>query len=221
MVGNRQNLLYAECMEHINYQLIAIAAIVAISSPGPATLAIMGVSMSQGRRYGLVLAAGILTGSLFWSVSAAFGLAAIMHANVWLFEAIKYAGACYLIYLSYRSLRAAMANAPAQIAKVAEANMGATYVRGLLIHLTNPKAILFFAALYSLGVPAGIDLGGLLSVIFMLGVISATIFLGYAVLFSSSLVRHWYLKLRRFFEVVFAVLFGVAGFKLLAAKLSD
>jgi threonine/homoserine/homoserine lactone efflux protein len=69
-------------MEEINYLLIVVSAFAAIASPGPATLAISGASMSRGRYFGLSLAAGILTGSLFWSMTAAFGLAAILHANV-------------------------------------------------------------------------------------------------------------------------------------------
>jgi len=56
-------------MEEINYSLIVVSAIAAIASPGPATLAIAGTSMNHGRRFGGYLAAGVLTGSLFWSTS--------------------------------------------------------------------------------------------------------------------------------------------------------
>jgi len=206
-------------MNDINFQLIALAAIVSIASPGPATLAIMGMSMNQGRRYGLVLALGILTGSLFWSASAAFGLGAMMHANVWVLEVIRYAGAVYLLYLSYRSIRSAMASASNEPAATFVADYRVAYMRGLLIHLTNPKAILFFGALYSLALPAGIEPSGLLSVIFFVGVISAGIFLGYACLFSSAAIRRCYVQSKRLFETAFAILFGFAGIKILFSRL--
>jgi len=208
-------------IEQINYSLIALAALVSIASPGPATLAIMGLSMHQGRSYGLMLAAGILTGSLIWSTTAAFGLGAVMYANAWLFEFIRYAGAAYLIYLSYRSLRSAMASSQEQIAAVAVTSPGAAYIRGLLIHLTNPKAILFFGALYSLAIPDNTTALGLVSVIGFVGVISACIFLGYAMLFSVAQVRQWYVKSRRVFEIAFAALFGFVGLKILVTRFNN
>src|SRR3546814_5659941 len=63
--------------------LILAAALLASASPGPATLAIAGTSMKSGRKYGLTVAAGILTGSLVWSTAAAFGLGAALLANAW------------------------------------------------------------------------------------------------------------------------------------------
>jgi len=207
-------------MENINYLLIAGAALVSIASPGPATLAIMAVSMNQGRRYGIMLALGILTGSLFWSTAAAFGLGAVMHANVWMFEVIRVAGAMYLIYLSYRSLRSAVSSKDVSVTSFGAGNPRAAYIRGLLIHLTNPKAILFFGALYSLAVPAGSGYSTLLSVILFVGVISASIFFGYALLFASATVRQWYVRSRRIFDTAFAVFFGVAGVRLLVSRLN-
>lgn len=58
-------------MLEIHYIPIMLAALVATASPGPATLSIAGASMSQGRTHGLILALGILTGSLIWSCAAA------------------------------------------------------------------------------------------------------------------------------------------------------
>jgi len=205
-------------VENINYLLIAGAALVSIASPGPATLAIMAASVNQGRRYGIALALGILTGSLFWSTAAAFGLGAVMHANVWMFEVIRIAGAMYLIYLSYRSLRSAISSKAVSVASLSTDDLRSAYIRGLLIHLTNPKAILFFGALYSLAVTNGSEYSTLLSVILFVGVISASIFLGYALLFASATVRQWYVRSRRIFETAFAVLFGAAGFRLLLSR---
>ena len=210
-------------MYEINFQLIALAAIVSIASPGPATLAIMGMSMNQGRYYGLILAGGVLTGSLFWSSAAAFGLGAVMHANLWLAETVRVIGAAYLIYLAYKSIRSAMSSASSQFTVAAPLSaLGArsAYLRGLLVHLTNPKAILFFSALYSLVMPAGINTAGLLLVILFVGVISASIFFGYALLFSSATVRRSYLQSKVVFEIAFAALFGFAGIKLLFSRLS-
>jgi threonine efflux protein len=208
-------------MEKINYLLIIFAAFVAIASPGPATLAISAISMNQGRVYGLALAAGVLTGSLFWSFSAAFGLAALMYANAWLLETFRYLGACYLLYLSYKSVRSALSVRQAVVDINAISGFKLAYIRGLLIHLSNPKAMLFFGSLYTLGLPKAVNTIDLLKVITTIGLTSACIFIGYALLFSIPKIRHSYIKSRRIFESTFAVFFGVAGVKILANKLSS
>ncbi|WP_272926802.1 LysE family translocator [Photobacterium halotolerans] len=89
------------------------------------------------------------------------------------------------------------------------------YLKGLLIHLTNPKAVLFFGALYSMGVPAAAGPADLISVILVVGLVSASVFLGYAALFSRSWIRQLYLRSKRGFESLFALFFGAASLKLL------
>ena len=89
-------------MDVVNLPLILGAAFIATVSPGPATMAIAGTSLALGRRHGLAIASGVTTGSLAWSIAAALGLGALMFANAWLFEAMRYAGAAYLIWLALK-----------------------------------------------------------------------------------------------------------------------
>jgi threonine/homoserine/homoserine lactone efflux protein len=204
----------------VNLTLILLAALVATASPGPATLAIAGTSMASGRRYGLALAAGVTTGSLTWSVAAAAGLSAVMIANAWAFEILRYAGAGYLLFLAFKSARSALAPGAPALRLVATPTLKAAYRRGLVLHLTNPKAILFFGSLYAVGVPAGSSPETLALVIAAIGLQSLLLFHGYALLFSSPPLTAGYTKLRRWFEVVFAVAFAAAGLKILTARLS-
>jgi len=206
-------------MNEINYLLILVSGFAAISSPGPATLAIAGTSMGHGRRQGLSLACGVLTGSIFWSISAAFGLAAILHSNVWLFEVLRYFGAVYLLYLAFRSLQSACSKNKLVLPSSQINSIRKNYFKGLLIHLTNPKAILFFASLYSLGVPSSAKPFELVSVIVSVGVLSGFIFLGYAILFSSAAASNVYLKSKVAFETIFAIFFGIASARLLVSDL--
>lgn len=205
-------------LPEINLPLILLAALVASASPGPATLAIAGTSMASGRASGLPLASGITTGSLVWSVSAALGLGAIMLANAWVFEVIRYFGAAYLMFLAYKSARSALSRKEIEV-KSMMGSKSMLFTKGLLLHVTNPKAILFFGSLYSLGVPAGSSLGDLAVVIIAVGIQSFLIFHGYAILFSSSAMTRLYLRLRRSFEAVFAIGFGAASFKILTARI--
>src|SRR3546814_7491103 len=99
----------------VNLTLILLAALIATASPGPATLATAVTSMPSGRRYGLALAAGVMTGSLTWSLAAAAGLSAIMLANAWAFEAPRYAGPASLLFLPLKSEQIGSANVRTQV----------------------------------------------------------------------------------------------------------
>ena len=204
----------------INLSAILVAAFVTSASPGPATLGIAGTSMVAGRKHGLALAAGITTGSLCWSVGAALGLGAAMMANPWLLEFMRYAGAAYLLWLAFKSARGALKAGEAPTAAMAGATLGKTYMKGLLLHLTNPKAILFFVALYAIGIPAGTPAEALAGVIAAVGLQSFLIFHGYALVFSNGAIARVYARLRRWFDATFACVFGYAGIKVLAARLN-
>ena len=204
-------------LSDINLPLILIAALVAGASPGPATLAIAGTSMASGRASGLALAFGICVGSWIWAVSAAFGLGAIMLANAWMFEVIRYFGAAYLMYLAIKAARSALSSGEIKVRPMT-GRRSTLFTKGLLLQLTNPKAILFIGSLYSLGVPAGSPVMGLAIVILAVGSLGFVIFHGYAILFSSKAMTRLYLRLRRWFEGAFAIGFGAASFKILTAR---
>jgi threonine efflux protein len=201
-------------IDTVNLPLILSIALVAVASPGPATLAIAGTSMGSGRKHGVVLASGIMTGSLFWSISAAFGLGAVMLANAWMFEIVRYFGAAYLLFLAYQSTKSVFLSSSAKKQnKIIIETLRAAYLKGLAIHITNPKAILFFGSLFSIGVPANASLETLLTVIAAIAIQSAFVFFWYALIFSSAPVAAGYVKLKRWFDAVFALVFGAAGLR--------
>lgn len=205
--------------DHINFPLILTAALLATASPGPSTLAIAGTAMAHGRPQALALVAGITSGSWIWSGAAALGLSAIMLANAWTFEVLRYFGAGYLLFLACKSARSAMSPMPVKLRAVTAQSYRIAYGKGLAMHLTNPKAILFFGALYSVGVPVTATNWEIAAVVLLIGLQSVMIFAAYALLFSNPRVVAMYIRLRRWFEGAFAVAFGFAGVKLLTARL--
>jgi threonine/homoserine/homoserine lactone efflux protein len=205
-------------LENINLPLIIAAGFIAAVSPGPATLALAGTSMKNGRPAGLALAAGITTGSWMWSVAAAFGFGAVMLANVWLAEAVRYFGVAYLTYLAFKAGRAALSTKEVEL-KAKSGSLRKIYSKGLALHLTNPKAILFFGSLYAIGLPQGATLEQLVLVIVCIGLQSMIVFHCYAFLFSMAPVVDAYVRFRRWFEGLFAIGFGYASFKILMARL--
>jgi len=205
-------------MSDINLPVILFAAFLAAGSPGPATLAIAGTSMSSGRRAGLALASGVTSGSVIWSVSAAFGLGAIMAANVWMFEVFRYVGATYLSWLAFRAGRSAWLGKRVASKPLPPITPRRAYAKGLALHLTNPKAVLFFGALYAIGIPPGTPPSALVPVIVAVAAQSLVMFHLYALIFSSAPMTAAYTRAKRWFEAFFAAAFGAIAFSVLTAR---
>ncbi|MDN5936019.1 MAG: LysE family transporter, partial [Nitrosospira sp.] len=100
----------------------------------------------------------------------------------------------------------------------AKLNNPQAYRRGLMIHMTNPKAILFFASIYAIALPPGTSLRDLAIVVLALLIQSSFIFFGYAFLFSNAHISSLYERSRRFFSGVFAIGFGAAALMVLVSE---
>jgi threonine/homoserine/homoserine lactone efflux protein len=85
----------------------------------------------------------------------------------------------------------------------------------------QPQTCTFFGTLFSIGVPAGTRVSDLALVVLVVGLCNATIFIAYALLFSNTVLARLYAGARRWFESVFALLFGIAGVKILTFKLTQ
>lgn len=206
-------------VSQLDLPMILGAAFVGAASPGPATLAIVGTSLEQGRTKGLALASGVTCGSLTWSIAAALGLGAVMLANAWIFEVIRFLGAGYLAWLAIRSARAALRPGQATARSLGSGSRLATFTQGYALHLTNPKAILFIGSLYALAVPSDAGPSQLALVVALVSLQSFTIFHGYALIFSHRRAADGFLAIRRWLDGLFALAFGWASFKVLTAKL--
>lgn len=202
--------------------MVYIAYIIAVASPGPSNMTIMGIAMSRGRAPAMVLALGVMTGSLFWATVTATGLSAVLATYANALFLIKIAGGFYLLYLAYKSARSAFSPAVAQTVQqelpVGRAEYLQLYRRGLLLHLTNPKAILAWIAIMSLGLKPGSGASTLLAIIGGCGLLGSVIFGGYALVFSTAPAVRIYQRAKRSIETVLALFFGFAGIKLLLSR---
>ena len=209
-------------MAHLNHLLLVYAAyLIAIATPGPSNMAIMGVAMSQGRKPAIVLALGVITGSWCWAMLAATGLSAVLSNYSHALFAIKIAGGLYLLYLAYKSARSAMTKLKLETIsdEVAKAPAYfALYRRGLLMHLTNPKAVLGWIAIMSIGLQPGAEPSTLAAILAGCAVLGILIFCGYALLFSTAPAVRIYQRSKRYIEGVLAVFFGFAGIKMLMSR---
>ncbi|GAA6209073.1 LysE family translocator [Cognatishimia sp. WU-CL00825] len=196
--------------------LVVLAWGIAGGTPGPATLAISGTAMGAGRTAGVAIALGIVAGSASWGIAAALGMGAVMLANAWMFEVVRYAGAGYLLFLAIKSLKSALRPKALTIKPQSNERL---FVKGYLIHITNPKAILAWGSIYAIALPKGAGMAEIWQLFAMLITMSTFVFVGYGILFALPSVSRRYIAMKRWFDGMFAALFGAASLKILTARL--
>jgi homoserine/homoserine lactone efflux protein len=117
-------------------------------SPGPAVLLVISQALHGGGWRGTTAALGILTANVVWFALSAVGIGAVLLAAGPWFTALKWVGAAYLVYLAWGMLaRPSRSRANALTSEVPQLSARATWLRGLVLQLTNPKALVFFVAL--------------------------------------------------------------------------
>ena len=168
--------------------LFALTEFLLSLSPGPAVFLVLSQAMRLGFKGSVRGVFGIITGELIFFSLSALGLGALLIASQPLFLFIKYVGAAYLVYLGLKMIWESFKR---QALTASETRVKAKpYRQGLLMQLSNPKAILFFTAL----LPQFIDPTAPANPQFvMLGLISITvqgsILLSYAWLAEKG--GHW------------------------------
>jgi threonine/homoserine/homoserine lactone efflux protein len=124
-------------------------------TPGPDTAVTINGALAGGRRGGLFTALGVCCGQVIWTLAASAGVAALLVASEPAFLAVKYAGALYLAYLGshaiWSAVRRRAESAPDGPAAASGAlrpcGRAASWRRGLLSDLGNPKMAAFFTGL--------------------------------------------------------------------------
>src|SRR5207244_1645258 len=130
---------------------LLLVHIAGMASPGPNFLLVTQRALGGARRDALTVAAGIATGAFFLSSAAAFGLSALLADAAPLYSALRLAASAYLVFLGLRIWR--QATKPLSASPRAPASSWASYRAGLLTNLTNPKATVFFGAVFTSVIP--------------------------------------------------------------------
>lgn len=207
--------------------LAYLTFLIGVASPGPSVLAVMGMAMAKGRKRALALAAGVVSGSLFWGLCAVLGLAALMQRYAAALLLVKAIGGLYLLWMAWQAARKALRGMRAETSADAAADGGPApayrrlYLRGAAMHLTNPKAVVVWLSVVSLAMPAGAAPADALTFVASCVPLSATIFICYALAFSTSPARRAYRAGERGINAALAGMFGYAGLRMLLSTSSS
>ena len=134
----------------------ATTVLILMSTPGPSHLLMLSNSISCGFRRSVFTAAGDLTANFLQMIVAALGLVSIITTSREFFLWIKWAGVLYLVWLGLKLLL----KRPATSVGASEQNRSrrSLYWQGFVTSAANPKAVVFFAALFPQFIDPGRDL---------------------------------------------------------------
>lgn len=177
---------------------IAVAHLLAVASPGPDFAVVLRQALCQSRRNAWLTALGVGTGILVHVAYSLLGIGLLIQQSLVLFNVLKVVGALYLLWIAFQCLRARAGALEVVMESQREQAPGAAFRLGFLTNVLNPKATLFFVALFSVvispGTPVAVQAGyGL-----YMALATATWFTLVAVFFTLPRVRrafarfgHW------------------------------
>ncbi|RJE82019.1 LysE family translocator [Paracoccus onubensis] len=143
-------------MEFSSYLTFALVSAAQSATPGPSTLLLVNNSLTFGWCRALAALSGDLLAIALLAIFSAIGLGALLVAYPAVFLALRLAGAFYIIWLGWGQLRSSSPKKAAAVMNMADGGAGLlVWLRSFGVGISNPKAVLFFAALFPQFVPAG------------------------------------------------------------------
>ncbi|HET7869243.1 MAG TPA: LysE family translocator [Actinomycetota bacterium] len=190
----------------------AAAAFVLIVIPGPSVLFEISRAVALGRRAGLATVAGNAAGELVQAATVAVGIGAIVQRSAPLFTVLRVAGAAYIVVLGLRAIRDRRTLSQVFDATMVPRGVRRIFVEGFIVGATNPKSLVFFAAILPQFATAStghlpIQLMVLSLVFVLIALISDS-----AWVFVAGTARNWFARSPRRLEMVG----GAGGLMMLA-----
>jgi RhtB (resistance to homoserine/threonine) family protein len=192
---------------------------VSVVIPGADFAMVLRQAVAHGRRKALFTSAGIATALLVHGTYTLLGIGVVVAQSILLFDLLKYAGAAYLLWLGWSALRSPPPaapeggdGAPGQISDIA------AFVLGFMTNLLNPKAVLFFLALFttlvSVSTPLPVKAG-------YVGVMALELFCWFALVsafFTVAQVRQGFFRMGRWFNRIMGVTFILLAIRVAVAR---
>ena len=173
----------------VNPELFAaylFATAVLILMPGPIVTLVIANSLAYGQRVGLATVAGASSGNALLVAAGALGLTTLLALAADIFEVLRWAGVAYLVYLGLKQWRAAFTAGAEEGMGPMKSSKG-VFGQGVLVAITNPKTIFFYAAFFPQFIDPALAVGPQLLAMSIAFVVIATALDGlYALLASRA-----------------------------------
>lgn len=199
------------------FAVLTVVHLLAAASPGPDFAYVTRQSLVHGRRAGLLASLGIALGLAIHIAYSAAGLAAVIaHTAHWM-TAIKLLGGGYLLYLGWRGLRSgAGASVPGAAPRPLPASAWRQVGGGFLCNAFNPKAPIYFLALFTVVLSPGLPVPTLIAYGAWIMVLQWLWFSLVALVFAHPQVRDRLLAVRHWIDRAFGAAMFALGIRVLA-----
>src|SRR5579862_1419008 len=117
-----------------------------VLTPGPNMIYLISRSITQGHLAGLISLGGVALGFVFYMLCAAFGVTALLFAVPYAYDALRFAGAAYLLWMAWQTIRPG-GRSPFQVNKLALDGPRKLFAMGFVTNLLNPKIAMLYLAL--------------------------------------------------------------------------
>jgi threonine/homoserine/homoserine lactone efflux protein len=129
-----------------NFIAFALVALGMVLTPGPNMIYLVSRSICQGPVAGMISLGGIALGFLFYVFSAAFGITALLIAVPYAYDALRFAGALYLLWLAWQTIRPG-GRSPFQVRDLPADSPRKLFTMGFVTALLNPKIAVLYLSL--------------------------------------------------------------------------
>ncbi|MCL2309282.1 MAG: homoserine/threonine efflux transporter [Proteobacteria bacterium] len=214
----------------ILFLTVAVVHLVALMSPGPDFFFVSQTAARLTRRNALCGVLGIVLGIAAWAAIALLGLHLLLQQMVWLHEGITIVGGLYLCWLGWLMWRPTLKRATAPPPKITVEEALAsdalitstgnfkTFLRGLLVNLSNPKALVYFGSVFSLFVGPNVETSARWGIFLLVVVESLLWFVFVVAVFGLPPVRRFYQRAAGWIDRAAGCLFIGFGLRLIFSK---
>jgi len=124
----------------------ALVSLGLVLTPGPNMIYLISRSICQGRLAGLISLSGVALGFVFYMLCAAFGVTALLFAVPYAYDALRFAGALYLLWLAWDAVRP-NGRSPFQVRQLPADSPRKLFAMGFVTNLLNPKIAMLYLSL--------------------------------------------------------------------------
>jgi threonine/homoserine/homoserine lactone efflux protein len=124
----------------------ALVSLGIVLTPGPNMIYLISRSITQGSSAGIVSLGGVALGFMFYMLCAAFGITAFLFAVPYAYDALRLAGAAYLLWLAWQAIKP-NGRSPFQVRQLKVDGPRKLFAMGFVTNLLNPKIAMLYLAL--------------------------------------------------------------------------